>query len=405
MREAFMKYMNDGGGCVFIHAANNAFSGWTEYDQMIGLGWRDAKYGYGVVIDPENNRMIRVPIGKGRGAGHGRKHPFAVTTRTPHPITRGLPKVWLHGFDELYQGQRGPAADMTVILSSFADPRTGGSGEHVPMVWTIPVGKGRSVVCLMGHHWRKQARTDALRCIGYETIVERSTEWAATGAVTLPKPARFPTATKTEFFDSTAHLPIETPSPGIRFRVACVGDSITFGSGIKDRSTNCWPSVLGRKLGPPFDVGNFGVSGATLLSKSSQPYVGQQAWKDSLAYDPHAVILMLGTNDTKVGDKLNADAIEADLSAFIDTYRALKTSPRVFLVLPPPIFATRWGINEKTLTEIVIPAIRKVGRARNCAVIDLHARMKGSDSLFPDSVHPNATGAARMAAILHGRVF
>lgn len=405
MRDAFLSYMNAGGGCVFIHAANNAFKGWPEYDKIIGLGWRGPKYGYGIVIDPENNRMIRIPIGKGLGAGHGRKHPFAVTTRTPHPITNGLPNVWMHGFDELYQGQRGPAENMTVLLSAFADTKTGGSGKHVPMVWSIPVGKGRSVVCLMGHHWKKQIPTDALKCVGYETIVERSTEWAATGAVTMPMPEAFPSATQTLLYDSSSHLPIKSPFSGMQYRIACVGDSITFGDSIKDRATNCWPAVLENRIGVAYKVENFGVNGTTLLSGSSKPYVAQRAWKDSLAFKPDAVLLMLGTNDTKVGDKLSGAALEADLKKLIASYRAVVTQPRVFLLLPPPVFAKRWGINEKVLVDVVLPAIRRVGRATDCAVIDLHTPLKGSSSLFPDSVHPNATGAAKIAATLHARIF
>jgi lysophospholipase L1-like esterase len=257
----------------------------------------------------------------------------------------------------------------------------------------------------MGHHWRKQIPTDALKCVGYETIVERSTEWAATGAVTMPAPAAFPSATHALLYDSLSHLPIKSPFSGIQYRIACIGDSITFGASIKDRATNCWPAVLEDRLGGAYEVKNFGVNGATLLSDSSKPYVAQGAWKDSLAFEPHAVFLMLGTNDTKLGEKLSGAALEADLKKFIANYRALKTNPRVFLLLPPPVFAKRWGINEKTLVDVVLPAIRRVGRATDCAMIDLHTPMQGSSSLFPDSVHPNATGAARIAATLHARVF
>lgn len=405
MREAFMKYMEEGGGCLFIHAANNAFKGWAEYDRMIGLGWRDAKYGHRIIIDPENNRMIRVPKGEGIGAGHGRQHPFALTTRSDHPITKGLPRVWMHAKDELYQGQRGPAVSMTMLLSAYADPRTGGSGKHEPMLWTIPVGKGRAVVCLMGHNWKGQKETPALLCVGYQTIVERSTEWAATGKVTLPVPSDFPTATKTSTFDSTVHAPISTPFSGIQYRIACVGDSITFGATVKDRARNCWPAVLGRKTGAAYSIRNFGVSGATLQRKSSRPYMEQKAYKASLAFGPHAVLLMLGTNDTKSGSLLEQSTLKADLNAFIDSYRALPTAPRVFLLLPPPVFASQWGINEKALAEVVIPAIRSVGRARGCAVIDLHESLKVDSSLFPDSVHPNAMGAAKIAEIIHKKAF
>src|SRR5688572_13260471 len=81
-------------------------------------------------------------------------------------------------------------------------------------------------------------------------------------------------------------------------RVACVGDSITYGYGIKDRERDSYPAQLGALLGSKWDVRNFGVNGATALKKGTRPYSGLQAYQDALAFEPDIVVIKLGTNDT-----------------------------------------------------------------------------------------------------------
>src|SRR5262249_13241068 len=100
-------------GLVIVHAANNSFPGrWKEYDDMIGLGWRDNRYGDRLIVDASGNE-VRVPKGQGPGAGHGPQHAFTITIRDrSHPITEGMPAEWLHAQDELYQGLRGPGQNM-----------------------------------------------------------------------------------------------------------------------------------------------------------------------------------------------------------------------------------------------------------------------------------------------------
>jgi uncharacterized protein len=175
------------GGLVIVHAANNSFPGWAEYDKMIGLGWRDNKYGERLVLGRDGQEK-RVAKGAGPGAGHGPQHAFAVTTRDKdHPITRGLPAEWMHARDELYHGLRGPIADMHLLATAFSDKAKGGTGEHEPMIWTLKYGEGRVFHTPMGHD------LTGMCCLGFVTVLRRGTEWAATGAVTIPVPADFPT--------------------------------------------------------------------------------------------------------------------------------------------------------------------------------------------------------------------
>jgi hypothetical protein len=185
-------FVSGGGGLVVIHAANNAFPDWPEWNRMIGLGWRGSSYGDRITIDHAGT-IVRTPAGEGPGSGHGPRHAYQVVTRDPeHPVMKGLPAKWMHAKDELYHGQRGPARDLHILASAFSATDQGGTGTNEPLVWVIPYGKGRVFTCLLGHAMGDD--TTALRCVGFRTLMLRGTEWAATGLVTLPVPADFPTA-------------------------------------------------------------------------------------------------------------------------------------------------------------------------------------------------------------------
>ncbi|MCX7423001.1 MAG: ThuA domain-containing protein [Planctomycetia bacterium] len=190
VQKGLEKFVSDGGGLVIVHAANNAFSGWSEYNTMIGLGWRGADFGDRVTTN-DAGETIRTEKGKGPGAGHGSQHEFAIRLRdTAHPVVKGMPTEWLHAKDELYHGQRGPAVNMHLIATAFADQSKGGTGAHEPMIWWIPYGKGKVFTTVMGH------ADYSMKCVGFQSVVSRGSEWSATGEVTLPIPENFPKADK-----------------------------------------------------------------------------------------------------------------------------------------------------------------------------------------------------------------
>jgi hypothetical protein len=192
VNKALEDYVGGGGGLVIIHAANNAFAGWRKWNDMIGLGWRDNKFGDRVTVD-DSGKVVRTPKGEGPGAGHGPQHEFIVKTRdADHPVTKGMPAEWLHANDELYHGQRGPAENMHILATAFSAKEKGGTGAHEPMIWWIPFGKGRVFTTVMGHAMGDDIT--AIRCVGFQSVMARGCEWSATGAVTLPVPINFPTA-------------------------------------------------------------------------------------------------------------------------------------------------------------------------------------------------------------------
>jgi len=190
-------------------------------------------------------------------------------------------------------------------------------------------------------------------------------------------------------------------------RIACIGDSITFGASIKNRDRDCYPAQLGRMLGEKWQVRNFGVSGATLLKKGDLPYWNQQAFKDALAYNPNVVIIKLGTNDTKPQNWKYKDQFATDYADMIDRFAELPSSPRIWICHPVPAYPERWGISDTLIKNEAIPLISQVTRSKHVPVIDLYGPLSGKPELFPDQIHPNAEGAHGIAkeiyAVLTGR--
>jgi len=179
---AFEKFVQEGGGLVFYHAAVFSFEKWENWNKMMGLGWRNAKFGDRVAID-DSGKIVRQPKGEGPGAGHGPAHVFEVMIRdAEHPITKGMPAKWTHVKDELYHGQRGPAENMHILATAFSARDKGGTGMHEPIAWVIPVGRGRVFVSLLGHDVPATTAPEAA------ALLARGVEWAATGQVTIPPP-------------------------------------------------------------------------------------------------------------------------------------------------------------------------------------------------------------------------
>ncbi|MHC4302510.1 MAG: GDSL-type esterase/lipase family protein [Planctomycetota bacterium] len=180
-------------------------------------------------------------------------------------------------------------------------------------------------------------------------------------------------------------------------RVACVGDSITYGSGIKVRSRDSYPAQLARMLGKKWQVRNFGVSGATMLKNGDKPYWEQQTLGDALAYNPNVVIIKLGTNDTKPRNWKFKDEFVSDYVDMIDQFADLPAEPRIWICNPVPAYPQRWGISDERISNEVVPLLGKVSRKRDVPVIDLYESLSGKPELFPDLIHPNAEGAYYMA--------
>jgi uncharacterized protein len=189
LRTKFEQFVSDGGGLVVVHAADNAFPNWQAYNLMTGIGgWRGRNQQAGPHWYWQDGKLVSDPT-PGPAGNHGKRLPFQVVARAPqHPIMRGLPPVWMHVPDELYDSLRGPGKNMTVLATAHSDPKNKGTGHDEPMVMVVSYGKGRVFHTTMGHD------PAAMSCVGFITLFQRGTEWAATGKVTQKVPANFPTA-------------------------------------------------------------------------------------------------------------------------------------------------------------------------------------------------------------------
>lgn len=191
-KKRFEKYIKKGGGLVVFHAADNSFPKWKAYNQMIGLGgWGDRTEKDGPYVYYDDAGQLVRDNSPGNGGAHGPQHEYVIQLRNPdHPITKGMPTHWLHTKDELYERLRGPAQNMEILATTYADPKMKGSGRHEPALMSLTYGKGRIFHNIMGH------ADYSVECVGFITSMLRGTEWAARGAVTQKIPDDFPTKEK-----------------------------------------------------------------------------------------------------------------------------------------------------------------------------------------------------------------
>lgn len=186
-------------------------------------------------------------------------------------------------------------------------------------------------------------------------------------------------------------------------RVACVGDSITWGSTIENRDINSYPATLGRLLGAKFNVRNFGVSGTTLLKHGDHPYWDTDAFREAQDYNPDIVIIKLGTNDSKPQNWKYKDEFMSDLRAMIVKFRYLPSQPQVWLCTPCPVYGNgQWGITPSVVVDEIVPAIQEIADECETPLIDIYGALNYHSELFPDTVHPNADGAEIIARTIAG---
>ena len=176
VERALEAYVRGGGGLVVFHAANNAFLHWPAYNDMIGLGWRAKTFGRGIAID-DNGKPEFIPQGEGAGPGHPALLDFEIhLTPVQHPITEGLPRVWMHPHEQLTHGQHGPAEGLT-ILTYAKSPVT---GRNEPMDWVREYGKGRVYTTMLGHTWKNEPNPN-LASPEFRRLLAQGIRWAATG--------------------------------------------------------------------------------------------------------------------------------------------------------------------------------------------------------------------------------
>jgi len=196
-----------------------------------------------------------------------------------------------------------------------------------------------------------------------------------------------------------AAIALGAPLAQAQVKVACVGDSITFGYGLTNPSTQSYPAQLQALLGSGYVVGNFGVNGATVQKGTAKSYWRTSQFRSSKTFAPNIVVIMLGTNDSKSGN-WDATKFNTDYRALIADYWNLPTQPEVYVCLIPPVYTPNaFGptFNPAFIQNTVVPAIRTIANQSGMPLVDNNTPLLNHPEYFSDGVHPNAQGAGIIA--------
>ena len=189
-------------------------------------------------------------------------------------------------------------------------------------------------------------------------------------------------------------------------RVACIGDSITWGFTLLNPRKQAYPALLQEKLGPEYQVRNFGHNDASARYDADTPYVRHREYRQSLEWNPDVVLLMLGTNDTKRRN-WDPEVFHSDYVRLVESYQTLPSKPRVVLIAPIRIFRLAglppMGLYPETLEEGVRPAIRDIALEMGLEFIDLQGLFTDS-SYMMDGIHPQRTGARIIAEAIYSAI-
>lgn len=210
--------------------------------------------------------------------------------------------------------------------------------------------------------------------------------------------------------------PLKKPKEG-QIRVACVGDSVTYGFGIPHFSTNSYPAALQKLLGNGYCVNNYGYSGRTASLLGDRPYRLETLCTESRAFAPDTVVILLGANDSKTfnwgieigGEPAYPAVFEQDLKELVTMYQLLPSHPKVFVATPLPAYAdgsgnVRYDIQPQVIADEILPIVKRVAAETNAELIDLYPVFEGRTELYSDGLHPTAEGAALLAQTVYGAI-
>lgn len=200
--------------------------------------------------------------------------------------------------------------------------------------------------------------------------------------------------------------PLQQPKEG-QIRVACVGDSVTYGFGIPNRGKYCYPAALQTMLGDGYCVNNYGYSGRTASDSGDRPYRAEALFQKALAFQPDIVVVMLGSNDSKPYN-WDPQAVSAGYNALLDDFSALESKPQIYVVIPTPAFpvdgTVKYDIDNEVIDSRVAPLMLGIAAARSLPAIDMHTVFGGRSDLFSDGCHPNREGAKLFAETVYAAI-
>lgn len=208
------------------------------------------------------------------------------------------------------------------------------------------------------------------------------------------------------FYSGFTTLHINKRAKKDQCRVACVGDSITYGCCVKNWPKNNYPTVLGKMMGQEYCVNNYGYSGRTMMRSGDFPYTEKAIFRKSLNFEPEIVIVKFGTNDAKTHNWKGKEVFKTEYRLFLSNYQQLKSKPDIYLCTPATAYYLNNSVDGKIVGNVIIPkqnleeaveAVKELGQELNIPVIDIHSFTKEHREWFAEGLHPNALGAKMLA--------
>lgn len=193
-----------------------------------------------------------------------------------------------------------------------------------------------------------------------------------------------------------------------QIKVACVGDSVTYGMKMKNWPKNAYPFVLRNMLGATYSVQNFGFSGRTVMLSADRPYMNEKLYNKSLQFNPDIVILQIGSNDSKSENWTNVQEFKRDYITLLESYMKLSSNPKIFICTPPPAFPygdeILYDINAQIIENEICTAIKDVAGKYGIEIIDLQDIFANKAELFADGLHPNIDGGKLLAESVYSKI-
>lgn len=185
-----------------------------------------------------------------------------------------------------------------------------------------------------------------------------------------------------------------------QIKVACVGDSITYGCMVRNRRKNNYPQILSGLAGEKYCVNNFGYTDRTAIKSADLPFVKEKLYKQSLEFNPDIVFILLGSNDSKVHN-WDKDKFISDYGEIIDSYLNLSASPEVYVITPPPVLEVGkkvlYKLRKDVIENEICPLVQRIAEMKGVECVDISVIFKNRKDLFADGVHPNAKGCKALA--------
>ena len=174
-------------------------------------------------------------------------------------------------------------------------------------------------------------------------------------------------------------------------KIAAVGDSLTYGYGLENRQQDAYPSILLELLGSHYQVANYGLSGRSLLSTSDYPYLKEKNAQQSLESDADIVIIMIGSNDSRAA-YWNKEQFIKEYRDLVKGYIKLPSQPEVFILAPPYVPTSRFGLNNEVIRDEIQQIVEDVATELGVHFINLYPITEGHPEYYSDGLHLTPLG-------------